>query len=63
MKIRNEGKTILMVTHSPKIAEIVADRVIEMKFGKIMSVTNENSKSKLAGEILESTDLKIARGD
>ena len=61
MKIRNEGKTILMVTHSPKIAEIAADRVIEMKFGKVVSVTNEKSKS--AGEILESTDLKIERGD
>jgi len=63
MKIRNDGKTILMVTHSPKIAEIVADRVIEMQFGKIVSITNENSKSKLAGEIIESTDVKIARGD
>ncbi|WNY23658.1 Vitamin B12 import ATP-binding protein BtuD [Methanimicrococcus hongohii] len=61
MKIRNEGKTILMVTHSPKIAEIVADRIIEMSNGKITNVTC-GGKSQ-TGEIIESTDIEIAEGD
>ncbi|MDV0445373.1 Vitamin B12 import ATP-binding protein BtuD [Methanimicrococcus sp. At1] len=59
MKIRNEGKTILMVTHSPKIAEIAADRIIEMAGGKITNIVGEKSK-RLTGEIIESTDIELA---
>lgn len=62
MKIRNEGKTILMVTHSPKIAEIVADRIVEMDGGKIVGVTDENAKGRSMGEIIQSTDIEIAGG-
>ena len=59
MKIRNEGKTVLMVTHSQKIAEIVADRVIEMSGGKICGVTDENAKGRSTGQIIQSEDIKI----
>lgn len=65
MKIRNEGKTILMVTHSPKIAEIAADRVIEMAAGKIVKiikVIDESGRNQIAGEIIESTDIELAGG-
>lgn len=62
MKIRNEGKTILMVTHSPKIAEIAADRIIEMACGKIINTVDENAREHIAGEIIESTDIEITEG-
>ncbi|MDR2945057.1 MAG: ATP-binding cassette domain-containing protein [Methanosarcinales archaeon] len=62
MKIRNDGKTILMVTHSPKIAEIAADRIIEMSGGKILRVVDGNAGSRIAGELLKSTDIEIAGG-
>ncbi|WNY29007.1 Vitamin B12 import ATP-binding protein BtuD [Methanimicrococcus stummii] len=58
MKIRNEGKTILMVTHSPKIAEIAADRIIEMVGGKITNIIDGTKY--LTGEIIESTDIELA---
>lgn len=62
MKIRNDGKTVLMVTHSPKIAEIVADRVVEMACGKITGVIDENEMRRTAGEIIQSTDIEITGG-
>lgn len=62
MKIRNEGKTVLMVTHSPKIAEIAADRIIEMEHGKITKMTVTSVEDHGSGEILESTDIEIAGG-
>lgn len=34
-KMRNEGKTIIMVTHNPALAEHYADRVIQMNAGHI----------------------------
>ena len=50
MKIRNAGKTVLMITHSPKIAEIAADKIVEMKYGRITDIRSgpENSKEKTA---------------
>ena len=36
--MRNEGKTILMVTHDPVLAGRYADRIIEMEAGKITAV-------------------------
>ena len=37
-RMRNAGKTILMVTHDPLLAAKYADRVIEMEAGKITAV-------------------------
>ena len=36
--MRNEGKTILMVTHDPALAKRYADRTIEMEAGKITAI-------------------------
>ncbi len=36
--MRNEGKTILMVTHDPVLAGRYADRIIEMEAGKITAI-------------------------
>ena len=46
MKIRNAGKTVLMITHSPKIAEIAADKIVEMKYGRITDIRSGPSSSK-----------------
>jgi ATPase components of various ABC-type transport systems, contain duplicated ATPase len=50
MKIRNAGKTVLMITHSPKIAEIAADKIVEMKCGRITDIHSgpDSSKEKTA---------------
>ncbi len=37
-EMRNAGKTILMVTHNPVLANTYADRIIEMDAGKITSI-------------------------
>jgi len=61
MKIRNDGKTVLMVTHSQKIAEIVADRVIEMAGGKIIQSTDTKiTDTKITDTKI--TDTKITGG-
>ncbi|MCL2550097.1 MAG: ATP-binding cassette domain-containing protein [Methanimicrococcus sp.] len=62
VKIRNEGKTVLMVTHSQKIAEIVADRVIEMAGGKVIAAADVNVKGQSAGGIIQSADIEVAGG-
>ncbi|MDV0441148.1 ABC transporter ATP-binding protein [Methanorbis furvi] len=36
--MRNNGKTILMVTHNPSLAEMFADRIVEMEIGHVTKV-------------------------
>ncbi|MDV0443063.1 ABC transporter ATP-binding protein [Methanorbis rubei] len=36
--MRNNGKTILMVTHNPPLAEMFADRIVEMEVGHVTKV-------------------------
>ena len=38
---RNEGLTIIMVTHNPELARY-ADRILEMKDGRVSEVEKEN---------------------
>lgn len=37
-KMRNDGKTVLMVTHNPILAEKFADRIVEMKTGHVTCI-------------------------
>lgn len=63
IELRNEGKSVLMITHSPKIAETVADCVIEMALGKITNVTKVPSEiSNGLGEMIKRTDIDIGGG-
>ncbi len=36
--MRNHGKTILMVTHNPSLAEMFADRIVEMEAGHVTHI-------------------------
>ena len=36
--MRNAGKTILMVTHNPVLAEKFSDRVVEMETGRVTHI-------------------------
>ena len=36
--MRNTGKTILMVTHNPVLAEKFSDRVVEMETGRVTHI-------------------------
>jgi putative ABC transport system ATP-binding protein len=44
-KLNDEGKTIVMVTHSPELVKEYADIVYWLKDGKIQKVTTKKSKS------------------
>jgi energy-coupling factor transporter ATP-binding protein EcfA2 len=44
-KLHKEGKTIVMVTHSPELAKEYAHIVYWLKDGKIQKVTTKDSKS------------------
>ncbi len=51
MNLNKEGKTIVMVTHSPELAKEYADIVYWLKDGKIEKITKRDSKSmKRVGE-------------
>jgi len=43
--LNDEGKTIVMVTHSPELAKEYADIVYWLKDGKIEKITTKRSKS------------------
>jgi putative ABC transport system ATP-binding protein len=43
-QLNKEGKTIVMVTHSPELAKEYADIIYSMKDGKIEKVTKKGSK-------------------
>jgi putative ABC transport system ATP-binding protein len=44
-QLNSEGKTIVMVTHSPELAKEYADIIYWLKDGKIEKVTKHGSKS------------------
>jgi putative ABC transport system ATP-binding protein len=44
-KLNKEGKTIVMVTHSPELAKEYADIVYWLKDGKVEKITKKDSKS------------------
>jgi putative ABC transport system ATP-binding protein len=44
-KLNEEGKTIVMVTHSPELAKEYADIVYWLKDGKVEKITKRDSKS------------------
>jgi len=44
-KLNEEGKTIVMVTHSPELAKEYADIVYWLKDGKVEKITTKSSKS------------------
>lgn len=43
-KMRNEGKTIIMVTHNPQLAEEFADRIVEMELGQVTLVREQGAE-------------------
>ncbi len=56
-KMNNEGKTIIMVTHDPDLAQEYAHKVYWLKDGKLEKVTQRNGKwSKIAKERLKSLE-------
>jgi len=45
-RLNDEGKTIIMITHDPKLALKHADTIFWLRDGKIQKVTNGNRKAK-----------------
>ena len=43
-KLNSEGKTIIMVTHEPELAEAYAQKVYWLKDGKVNKITKKNGK-------------------
>lgn len=46
-QLNKEGKTIIMVTHEPELAEEYADIVYWLRDGKVEKVTKKKGKKKL----------------
>jgi putative ABC transport system ATP-binding protein len=52
-KLNNEGKTIIMVTHEPELAEQYADIVYWLRDGKIEKITKRKNGFKVVEEEVE----------